>query len=77
MKKANKNKVFACGILNFKTALLMYLYENVIITKNKIGNNNNSWCAIAPKKFVGEILNSEIELVLSEDWKVKEAKSFW
>ena len=40
-KKANKNNVLACGILNFTTALFIYLYVKVIITKNKTGNNKN------------------------------------
>ena len=47
------------------------------MTKNNTGINKSIWCPIAPKKFFGEILNSDIELVLSEDWNTNDANSFW
>jgi hypothetical protein len=67
IKNASKNNVCAFGILNCNTNLFKYLNVNTLITKNKTGSNRNIWCPIAPKKFLGDILNSEIEFVLSED----------
>lgn len=49
----------------------------VAIVKNKIGSRIKDWCKITPAKFLKLILNSEISLVLCDDWKVRDAKSFW
>ena len=42
MKKANRNKVFAFGNLNFNNALLINLKVNVMNTANRIGINKNN-----------------------------------
>ena len=77
MKNANKKRVFSLGNLNFISAFLMCLKEKTTNTLNKIGSNNINWCPIVPKNNKGFISNLLIELVLSEDWKAKEANSFW